>query len=142
MSLLELFKTFTRGQENAQDQLNANFAALEGAVIVDSGSNDSGNWTRFADGTMICTIIKKKNITIQRPAGGIFNSDSQKMLFPWPFASQPCVSHSVNGGYGGVWTSLGDTGVDLLGCSVQFWSGFVVPSTELTFSITAIGPWK
>ncbi len=142
MGLLNLFKTFTRGQENAQDQLNANFAALEGAVIVDSGSNDSGNWTRFADGTMICTIIKKKNITIQSPTGGIFNSDSQKILFPWPFASQPCVSHSVNGGYGGVWTSLGNIGVDVLGCSVQFWSGFVMSSAELTFSITAIGRWK
>ena len=110
--------------------------------IVDSGSNDNGNWTRFADGTMICTIIKKKNITIQSPAGGIFNSGSQTVLFPWPFASQPCVSHSVNSGYGSVWTSLGDNGVGVLGCSVKFWSGFAVPSTELTFSITAIGRWK
>ena len=43
MSLLELFKTFTRGQENAQDQLNANFAALEelssSIVVVMKGAD-------------------------------------------------------------------------------------------------------
>ena len=39
---MDLFKNFTRGQENAQDQLNANFAALEGAAIVDSESNSNG----------------------------------------------------------------------------------------------------
>lgn len=32
MGLINLFKTFTKGQENAQDQLNENFAKLEDSV--------------------------------------------------------------------------------------------------------------
>ena len=76
MSLLELFKTFTRGQENAQDQLNANFAALEGAVIVDSGSNSNGSWTKLADGMIIC----KRSIT----AGGTTIARGQLFSSPSP----------------------------------------------------------
>lgn len=135
MALTEI----TKGMSNAAEAINENFKA---GSVVDSGSNDSGNWMKFADGTMICTIIRRENVTIQSPGGGIFKSESQKILFPWPFASQPCVSHSVSAGYGGVWTSLGQNSVGISGCSVQFWSGVVMPSTELTFSITAIGRWK
>lgn len=42
----------TKGMSNAAEQINANFK--EGSV-VESGSNDNGNYVKFGDGTMITT---------------------------------------------------------------------------------------
>lgn len=142
MSLLELFKTFTRGQENAQDQLNANFAALEGAVIVDSGSNVNGSWTKFADGTMICTHEMTITGVNSVSYGSVFRTPTQTWNFPQPFVNRAATSFNVTTGTDFFWAGNGTGGQSLTHTS---WSIFrPVAFTNMSFTVTllAIGRWK
>lgn len=147
MSLLELFKTFTRGQENAQDQLNANFAALEGAVIVDSGINSNGSWTKFADGTMI-VYRKDDELDITDVTSGSVSTVA--LNNPMKFLNQPSVS--INGFF------TNANGDPLFASVMQALSGggvgdsyfsFILENNTgktitrvLNFNAIAIGRWK
>lgn len=144
MSLLKLFKTFTRGQENAQDQLNANFAALEGAVIVDSGSNANGSWTKFADGTMTCRLNKvcsKPNTVVG--SGAMYGSSSNYWEFPQVFSKIPSVTSNVISGATYAWTAQGSQETSVYGTSVIILhpSSSGANTNPLT-SLTASGRWK
>lgn len=140
---MDLFKTFTRGQENAQDQLNANFAALEGAVIVESGSNANGSWTKFADGMMICnTMIKMAgSCTISR--GVFFVAPVEQWLYPaWFVGAPPSVTGSVVGGIYQAFYTSGNNEINVAQCtfSVGYYENSS-PNTALV-SLIAIGRWK
>ena len=145
MSLLELFKTFTRGQENAQDQLNANFAALEGAVIVDSGSNNNGSWTKFADGTMICFRNSEKQ-PVSIPPNGEWNDGFD---FPQKFIGTPITAvegFPTNGNGTPLYIPL----LSILATGLfpgKWMVGFKNTSTHtitrvLNIELIAIGRWK
>ena len=41
-----------KGMDNAAEKINENFEALG----FESGENENGTWTKFPDGTMICTF--------------------------------------------------------------------------------------
>ena len=142
MSLLELFKTFTRGQENAQDQLNANFAALEGAVIVDSGSNANGNWVKFADGTMICTVTKQTIDELTNPWGQLFRTGSTKWVYPVPFLRVPQISAFPVSGASYTWASIGQSASLNSECDFGVFSADKRTGVKPFVSVTAIGRWK
>lgn len=100
---------------------------MTSGAIIEQGSNANGEFTRFADGTQICTAMS---------AG--YTANTVKFgSFPIAFASNPNVSASVYPatGYDSTWSIwVNDPG------------GWVFASTLTMVSnriiITAIGRWK
>lgn len=69
--------------------------------IIESGSNENGNWIKYADGTMICT----KTISIITPItsqwGALYESGDVILgQFPQAFISNPRVSVTNNSSSG------------------------------------------
>ena len=65
---------------------------LVGAInsIVESGSNSNGSWTKYADGTMICTRSIDKEISCNNSWGSLFYGyDSTVYKFAQEFISAP-----------------------------------------------------
>lgn len=71
--------------------------------IVESGSNENGNYIKFTDGTMICYSQAKQ---------GYYNSDAKVYVsdwnFPTPFISIPVVIGNSLGGNSKSYTNLFD----------------------------------
>ena len=110
------------------------------APIVDSGSNTNGNWTKFADGTMICTVHMNA-IRTASIWGALIYAVPIPWTFPQPFASIPPVvtgtgfDSDANGWVGG--------GNDIRLTSVTM-QQFTINSASKTFVtlLTAVGRWK
>lgn len=71
------------------------FADLSAAAIsgiVSSGSNANGNWTKFADGTMICTHVLIGPISM-----GLYLTGLYQGVLTWTFPSQFVGSPVVSG---------------------------------------------
>ena len=145
MSLLELFKTFTRGQENAQDQLNANFAALEGAFIVDSGSDVNGNWIKFANGTMICyyrenTPIDRFTMRTDTIQGLTIRHCSREYTYPQTFVGIPTIINAGDAnGFGGL-EALGAYSIQ--NNKATIYCECLTQPTSILSNIVIFGRWK
>ena len=53
--------------------------------IIESGSNDNGNWIKFVDGTMICNCYVTRNIANTIPWNNMYIGDIQNIPFPQQF---------------------------------------------------------
>lgn len=53
--------------------------------IVESGSNETGNWTKFVDGTMICNCSVTRNIANTNAWNNLFIGDIENIPFPQTF---------------------------------------------------------
>jgi len=66
-------------------------AGVPTGAVIEAGSNANGNYTKFADGTMICThSVELNNISTL----ALYDT----WTFPVVFASAPKVSHVLNQG--------------------------------------------
>ncbi|QJQ93912.1 MULTISPECIES: hypothetical protein [Halomonadaceae] len=65
----------------------AQMPTVGGAPIVESDSNDNGEWTRWADGTQFIQASSRQVINIGEPVGGIYRSGILQVVFPQPFLS-------------------------------------------------------
>jgi len=129
-------KTFNNMQDNIEK-------AIDG--VVESGSNENGSWTKWEDGTMICTKkVDLENVVFNRAWGALYEHENALDLgnFAQPFIDIPegitatCVSATValiqnvkgttNSHAGEVWL-----------CRPNAYT-----STKITISITAKGKWK
>ena len=61
-------------------------------AIIGSGSNTSGRYIKYADGTMICWNMFATTQTSNRASGSVFQSDVVTVTFPQPFASKPIMN--------------------------------------------------
>jgi len=71
-------------------------AGVPTGAIIERGSNASGDFTRFADGTQICTY-KLTAANISTATGSLFASPIVNWVFPAAFSVAPVVS-GVGGG--------------------------------------------
>ena len=63
-----------------------------GYPIVESGGNASGQWLKFADGTMVAWVnVTKNNIAFNSYAGGWYLG-TYNWTFPLPFIAAPVVA--------------------------------------------------
>ena len=110
-------------------------AGVPTGAIIERGSNASGDFTRFADGTQICTH-KLTAANILTASGSIFMSPAVDWVFPAEFSVSPVVS-GVGGGalrwVGGV--SISATTASLRAMSPVSESG----STDI--EAMAVGRW-
>ena len=75
------------------DYINNQINNLNNTIgtIVESGSNENGNWIKYADGTMICTATKVfENISVTNSWGSLYETEELTLgSFPQQFISTP-----------------------------------------------------
>lgn len=109
---------------------------------IESGSDDNGNWIKFADGTMICYGQKKLNVSYHQTANVYTGTASEipAIIFSKEFVDIPSININVtsDGAYGLVLsTEIQKTNVN----KIQF-----LRPTDTTLEthvcFIAIGRWK
>lgn len=58
-------------------------------AIIERGSNANGEYTKFADGTMICRASGTGLPAAENPVGSVFSGSELEWTFPMAFASAP-----------------------------------------------------
>src|SRR5699024_9553927 len=72
---------------------NSYISSPDDEDVIESGSNENGNYTIFSDGTMICTT-KGHELATHTATNSLYRSESSKWTFPKPFSSRPNVHAS------------------------------------------------
>ena len=110
--------------------------------IVESGSNSNGNWTKLADGTMICRVTKQTNDEIVYPHGALFRTGSTRWVYPVPFLTVPDISALPASGASYIWASIGASASSNSECDFAVFSADRRTGVKPFVSVTAIGRWK
>ena len=114
---------------------------VDGAKIIESGSNENGSWTKWSDGTMICRkTMSYTNIAINNAWGSLYESNSSLNIgnYAMPFINVPEISITPCNPI--IIEKIGDATASSFG---TFYAA--KPKTaEETFTINciAIGRWK
>jgi len=74
------------------DNLNNNF--IECFNIIESGSNENGNYIKYSDGTMICYGVRSNTLANNNTQiGAMWYTDSVNLgSFPVEFAEEPIIN--------------------------------------------------
>jgi hypothetical protein len=109
-------------------------------AVIERGSNANGEYTKFADGTLICRsgILSVGGVALAY--GSIYESETFVWTFPHEFISSPSPSGFALGGNNRAWLALGDSGSSMSHLAVRLLRAGSTTST-ITFSETAIGRW-
>ena len=79
---------FGRGDKIHADEIAvAPGLLLGGAVIVESGSNENGEYVRFGDGTQVCWHRVPVTELCEVSAGALYRTNSMTWTFPKPFVN-------------------------------------------------------
>lgn len=109
-------------------------------AIIERGSNANGDYVKFADGTMICTVrITQALAAITNAYFGGFRTAGFTWTFPAGFAVAPQVSSNVTATNDGFGTQISAGS----GASASFWWTSVTSSAaqDRLASLIAIGKW-
>lgn len=108
-------------------------------AIFEKGSNANGDYTKFADGRLICTA--RRSITVNATAYGTVFRDltpsGGDWAYPANFIGDPSVTPSLI--YSFAWASLRGAGASSCGISVL--SAGAMASVSMDLCITAVGRW-
>lgn len=115
---------------------------LASGAIIERGSNANGEYTKYADGTLICHINKIFTNTNSIAVGSVYAYNIGTFTFPSTFASSP--SCSVNGartdGIGYVWA--GNVTSSVYTSQGRIYSVAAWTNVDLKCEILVIGKWK
>ncbi|EPG6463711.1 hypothetical protein QBF99_003945 [Citrobacter freundii] len=112
-------------------------------AIIERGSNSNGEYTKFADGTLICWFTRSVESITSNPSGGTTNlyfSTESVFTFPATFVgTRPAVVPSAPLSTGGTssWPSI--RGSSLTGTSLALISN--VQNAAAYLGYTAVGRW-
>ncbi|WP_439895315.1 phage tail protein [Pseudomonas syringae] len=112
-------------------------------AIIERGSNSSGEYTRYADGTQICTFKIRTIKTLSNSTGTLFFAAAEPARsFAMPFSAPPAVSITAALESGEGWFA----GTGLITSSSQWPSGYVFtqtsrPAQQVALEYIAIGRW-
>ena len=124
-----------------------NMPQVGGDPVVESGSNADGEWTRWADGTQICTIEKLANSATSFGTGTLadpYRSSVNDYLFPVAFFStSPVVSSSAYRNITGV-ERIAYAAFESTSTTQIIRAQSVAPLNDVapTLMFNAIGRWK
>ena len=119
--------------------------------IVESGSNENGNWIKYNDGTMICTSVKLfENVSVTNSWGNLYETPELSLgNFPQSFISTPeginCIminngNSSGKGSGGFVEYIIGTTNTSWGKTAIA--KPTSVAKANIGLSLIAIGKWK
>jgi len=125
----------------------ANFTAMPqvgGDPIVESGSNSDGEFTKWADGTMICFMSENISDTdVNTATGGLFVSAQLSWTHPVVFVGdRPTISLGGGGGFSNGTGFLGQALATLTTTNYYVVSAISGTNVNPPISITTIGRWK
>ena len=108
-------------------------------AVVESGSGPNGSYTRWADGTQICTERKTVSITATA-AGSVFRDVAAigGWTYPAPFIAPPTNSVSIAGTV--VWGTMDVNTATATGARVAF-SAIALTATAVDVHSMATGRW-
>lgn len=117
---------------------------VNGDPIVESGSNSDGEWTRWADGTQVCTSIGA-GLTASTSASlgpnlyrsATLNNDHADWSFPVPFTSVPSASPAwseANPSWNSVFAAT------TVSARILLYSNITL--SGISVGATAVGRWK
>lgn len=134
-------------QENVETAINETDTNLKTLIngVVESGSNDNGNWIKFADGTMICYGNKNLSpITVDVAWGSMYESANKYDFGSFPQEFKVVHSLSIMQKDGPtVWLeTLGNTTSNIELGKAWLCSPVIRTNVECVFSYTAVGKWK
>ena len=119
--------------QSAIDEINAK-------AVIDSGSNENGNYIKFSDGTMICTKTYDFSGAINTASGSLFESDNLSLgVFAVEFLSAPIVTLNSNI-YGMLTGARSVTKANAGLCNIIRTTS--LSSTTGVIDVFAIGKWK
>lgn len=122
--------------------------ALDAGSIIEQGENANGEYTKFADGTMICTKYYGEHpaVAIVSGVGSVYISAQTRWDFPAAFANikRSCLCsgiYSAQGGYAYI------CGITYAGGNDHVYYNFIAPTqitltSDIFFQLLAIGRWK
>ena len=110
--------------------------------IVESGSNENGRWTKFADGTMICTNMTERG-PLNTAVGGFYKTGSYDWIYPMPFLNS---GNNFNGNVvyasSSCWVAHGDSNNSATKATYKIFGDTQTGNTTIGISLMAIGRWK
>lgn len=113
-------------------------AGVPTGAVIEAGSTANGQYTRFADGTQICTSSALATGPIVASAGALFQSATLTWNFPIAFAPGSVPVVSGEGDNTGAWPTIGSHGA----INVSFKGLGVVPyANGLNMRLMAVGRW-
>ena len=117
--------------------------------IVESGSNDNGNWIKYSDGTMICTktIDLGTDVNFSTQYGSVYylkNNSYKTWNFPKEFTELYSINGSLRlpGGIGGIGFSDNFDLTSKAGFYAYSVTNYDFAGKKVCAYLTAIGKWK
>ena len=111
--------------------------------IVVSGSNENGNWIKFNDGTMICTISNEVSFSTYTQDGTIYYYDINNINFPQTFTELNSVNASFNSTKAGKFPWLGTYNATTSSIArIRLFNYYNSNDNAGYINIIAIGKWK
>ena len=107
--------------------------------IVESGSNENGNWVKYADGTMICTHSFNVNAETTTQNNIFWSGWLSSKSYPVPFISTPIIHINLNKG---AWSGKENSGTSSATPRFCIFTAGSWSSTSFTVDYIAIGKWK
>ena len=112
--------------------------------IIESGSNENGNWIKFNDGTMICSSEIRREVTFVQSGNSYTGETTTAISFPQVFIGKPSVA--INTQHSEDYYSCAVYGVIINKTSITKITFLRTSSpgaaVEIPFSYIAIGKWK
>lgn len=116
---------------------------LDGARIIESGSNSNGSYIKWSDGTMICTKSVIVSTKIENPWGNLFESSQLDLgNFPVSFIETPVLSVNKTIGRGSWLELVEGTTNSAIGNTYLVSAVSTTSTINITINIIAIGKWK
>lgn len=133
------------GQVHTSESSNdhASMPTVNGDPIVESGSNSDGEWTRWADGTQICSTAISKDHPNGTSVDGVYISEVVDTPLPASFVEQPRTSVGYFNSSNGFWVQARTSASPPYDWISQAFraTSFTVGGVG-TVDLTATGRWK
>lgn len=119
------------------------YQKIQHGMIIQTGENEKGRWTKFGDGTQICYCSKTVMPAPNTQVGNMWRSSSKIIEYPMKFGtlSTPAISIAVDSDTGFTWAGLGDKAAGNEGVGICIFAPVKSENTSKV-SLIAIGRWK
>lgn len=120
-------------QDNIENAING---------VVESGSNENGDWVKYMDGTMICTKRVSGTTSATRSWGPLYEGEVNCGIYPKTFIDTPKITAVSKLGRENIIECFGSSTNNSTFGSLYFLTKDSNQSCNYSFDLIAIGKWK